>query len=60
MTCSWPRKLKRPGKPKLTRGHGLRFHFDFNGGGSNSDGKTIEGRKRLLKQLDLRQIDRLP
>ncbi len=25
IACTSPRKLKRPGKPKLTRGHGLRF-----------------------------------
>jgi hypothetical protein len=27
MTCGQPQNLKRSGKPKLTRGHGLRFQI---------------------------------
>jgi hypothetical protein len=27
MARSWPQKLKLPGKPKLTGGHGLRFQL---------------------------------
>jgi hypothetical protein len=49
MTCPRPRMLKRPGKPKLTRGHGLRFQLGLSGGGSNSDRETIERRERLLE-----------
>ena len=60
MTRPRPRMLSRSGKPKLTRGDGLRFQFGLNAGRSNSDRETIEGRQRLLEQFDFPQIDRLP